>query len=121
MSRNTVSFGNEFVARRLAREGLGWLGKDEQRAFAECALALRYPSMEDCGVDPMRLLFCRRLQDVGDDLWNVMNQVQENLIGGGAFKLAANGRWMGMRRVSAIRSEVKLNTRLWELAAGLLR
>ena len=97
------------------------LGHDEQRAFAECALALRYPSMEDCGVDPMQLLFCRRLQDVGDDLWNVMNRVQENLIGGGAFKRAANGRWMRMRRVSAIRAEVKLNTRLWELAAGLLR
>jgi hypothetical protein len=43
--------------------------KDEQLAFAEAALALRYPDPLQRGMQPSQLLTCRRTEDLGDNLW----------------------------------------------------
>jgi hypothetical protein len=50
--------------------------KDEQLRFAERALALRYPDPMLAGMQPSQLLNCRRVEDIGDDLWTVLNRVQ---------------------------------------------
>ena len=47
----------------------------ESRRFAEQALLLRYPSLEEAPVEPETVLQARRPQDEGHDLWNTMNRV----------------------------------------------
>ena len=52
------------------------LFEDEQYAFAEAALRLRFPEPAESGMQPAQLLTCRRSEDVGDDLWRVYNRCQ---------------------------------------------
>lgn len=96
------------------------LNKDEQIRFAEGALALRYVSAAECGMQPSQLLTCRRREDLGEDLWSTLNRVQENLLRGGLSRHAASGRLVRTRRITAIRQEVRLNSRLWDLALDAL-
>ena len=46
-------------------------------------MLLRYPSLEEAPVEPATLLQARRPQDEGDDVWNTLNRVGENLNRGG--------------------------------------
>jgi hypothetical protein len=96
------------------------LFKDEQVKFAESALALRFPDIASSGMEPSRLLTCRRPEDVGDDLWSVMNRVQENLLRGGISRRSATGRLTRTRRITSIREDVRLNSQLWDLARDVL-
>jgi hypothetical protein len=52
------------------------LPKEEQIAFAERALVVRFPEPKQTGVQPAQLLTCRRVDDLGNDLWSVLNKVQ---------------------------------------------
>ena len=94
--------------------------RDEQIQFAERALAVRYPEPKQRGMQPSQLLTCRRVQDTGDDLWSVFNRVQENLLVGGLSGWSASGRLTRTRRITSIREDVRLNGRLWDLAAEAL-
>ena len=93
------------------------LTNDEQLAFAEAAIKLRWA---DTGTEPVtadRLLGRRRYDDQGKDLWKTFNVVQENLIKGG---LRGNYRGYGQRRksvrkVTSINEDVRLNKALWTL------
>jgi uncharacterized protein DUF932 len=96
------------------------LHADEQQGFAQQALSLRYPDITLSGMQPSALLSCRRTEDVGDDLWSILNRVQENLLRGGMSRRSANGRLTRMRGITAIRQEVRINSGLWDLASGLL-
>ena len=96
------------------------MGRGEQLEFAGQALALRYPDPATQGMMPVQLLMSRRPQDLGDDLWSVLNKVQENLIGGGLHRRSAAGRMMRTRRITSIRGDVRLNGRLWDLATEVL-
>ena len=96
------------------------LYKDEQIRFAERALALRFPSPADHGLQPSQLLTCRRTEDLGADLWSTLNKVQENLLRGGLSRRSATGRLTHTRRITAIRQDVRLNSGLWDLAVDLL-
>lgn len=92
------------------------LDKDEQIRFAERALALRFPDLGQCGMQPSQLLTCRRTEDLGEDVWSTLNKVSENLLRGGLSRRAASGRLTRTRRITAIRQEVRLNSGLWDLA-----
>jgi Domain of unknown function (DUF932) len=94
--------------------------KDEQLRFAERALALRYPDPMLAGMQPSQLLNCRRPEDTGDDLWTVMNRVQEGLLRGGLSRRSTNGRLTRTRRIMSIREDVRLNSQLWDLASEVL-
>jgi hypothetical protein len=94
--------------------------KDEQIGFAERALALKYPDVAHSGMVPAQLLTIRRPQDVGDDLYTVLNRCQENLLRGGLSRRAPSGRLTRTRRVTSIRRDVALNSQLWDLATGVL-
>ena len=96
------------------------LPKDEQIMFAERALALRYPEPSEPGMEPAQLLTCRRVDDLGNDLWSVLNKVQENLLRGGLTRLTAGGRRSRTRRITSIREDLRLNSRLWDLAEDVL-
>ncbi len=94
--------------------------KDEQLQFAEAALAIRFPDPGARGMQPSQLLNCRRVEDLGDDLWTILNRVQEALLRGGLSRHSASGRLSRTRRISSIKEDVRLNGRLWDLAAEVL-
>jgi hypothetical protein len=94
--------------------------KDEQLAFAERALAVRFPEPQEVGIQAAQLLTCRRTDDLGNDLWSVLNKVQENLLQGGLSRLAGSGRRTRTRRITSIREDVRINSRLWDLAEEVL-
>jgi hypothetical protein len=94
--------------------------KDEQIAFAERALAVRFPELKDSGLEPVQLLGCRRAEDFGDDLWSVLNRCQENLLRGGLSRTVGGGRRRRTRRITSIREDVRINSGLWDLAEQVL-
>lgn len=98
------------------------LDEGESRRFAEQALLLRYPSLEEAPVEPETVLQARRPQDEGNDLWNTMNRVQESLTQGGVsdHRLDRRGRLRSVRAIRGIDSKVTLNKDLWGLAEGMV-
>lgn len=104
------------VERMEARQLL----KDEQIGFAQRALVLRFPTPAESGLQPSQLLKARRVEDTHENLWCTLNKVQENLIRGGLTRRAANGRLTRMRGITAIRKDLQLNSRLWDLAREAL-
>jgi hypothetical protein len=110
----------ESLAGQVERMEQRSMFKDEQIAFASQALAIRFKDVAFSGMQPSALLASRRIEDVGDDLWSVLNRVQENLLRGGVSRRSASGRLTRTRRISSIREDVRINGRLWDLAAEAL-
>ncbi len=110
----------EALASRVERMELRRLDRDEQIGFAVKALALRFPELDKAGIQPSRLLYCRRVDDTSENLWTVFNRVQENLLGGGLIRRTETGRLSRTRRITSIREDVRLNGRLWDLAEEVL-
>src|SRR5260370_39458283 len=77
------------------------LVKDDQLQFAGRALALKYPDVAESGMVPAQLLTIRRREDIADDLYTVLNRVQENLLRGGLCRRAPSGRLTRTRRVTS--------------------
>mgnify|MGYP003383587437 CR=1 FL=1 len=93
---------------------------DELIGFAERALMLRFDDVLQAGMQPSALLAVRRVDDAGNDLWSVLNRVQENLMRGGLNRRSATGRLTRTRCISSIREDVRINSGLWDMASGLL-
>ena len=110
----------EAMAGRVERMEHRRMPKDEQVGFAERALALRFPEPHLAGMQPSQLPTCRRTGDLGDDLWSTFNRVQENLLRGGIVRRVPTGRLTRTRRITSIREDVRLNSRLWDLAEEVL-
>jgi hypothetical protein len=117
-----VSMSERFgvLAEQVERMEQRRLFKDEQIAFADRALAVRFREPAECGLTATQLLTCRRSEDSGDDLWRTLNKVQENLLRGGLSRRTVNGRATRTRRITSIRENVRINSGLWDLAAGVL-
>ena len=115
-----VSERFELLAANVERMESRPMFLEEQVGFAERALALRYPDPSLSGMQPSQLLTTRRPEDAGDDLWNVLNRVQENLLRGGLSRRSASGRLTRTRRITSIREDVRINGQLWDLATELL-
>lgn len=88
---------------------------DEQRAFANAALALKYDEPDKAPIRSEQLLVPRRQEDRQDDLWTVFNRAQENLTQGGVRGRSASGRRTRTRPIKSIDTDVKLNRALWQL------
>jgi hypothetical protein len=108
------------LAAQVERMERRMLQKGEQIAFAERAMAVRFPEPTESGIEPAQLLTCRRVDDLGNDLWSVLNKVQENLLRGGLVRLAGSGRRSRTRRITSIREDLWINSRLWDLAEEAL-
>ena len=108
------------LAAQVERMEQRQLPKDEQLKFAEAALALRFPDPVQGGLLPAQLLNCRRVEDLGNDLWTILNRIQVGLLGGGLSRRSAAGRLIRTRRISSIKEDVRLNGRLWDLASEFL-
>jgi hypothetical protein len=96
------------------------LAKDEQLEFAERALTVRFLAPQESGIQAAQLLTCRRTDDLGNDLWSVLNKVQENLLRGGLSRISSSGRRMRTRNITSIGEDVRINSRLWDLAEETL-
>jgi len=96
------------------------LGDSERFRFAERALALRYPTPMEHGMQPSQLLKCRRYEDQGHDLWHTLNVIQENLLRGGLTRWTAAGRMTRTRAITGLKEDLRLNTALWALATEYL-
>jgi len=96
------------------------LFKDEQIQFAERALTTRFPEPDKAGMAASQLLNCRRREDAGNDLYSILNRVQENLLRGGLTRRSTNGRLVRTRRITSIKEDVRINSALWDVAAEIL-
>ena len=112
------------------------LSSDAKAALAASAHVLRFGDAEGkvaTPIKPAQLLTPRRADDRADDLWTVMNVVQENVMRGGLSARAPatidqhgdwrRGRMVTTRAINNIDQDVKLNKALWVLGermAGLL-
>lgn len=90
---------------------------EQQMAFAEQALRLRWP--ENAPIAAAELLARRRVEDQGNDRWATLNVVQENLERGGQAYTTPTGKQRRTRAVRAIDTTTALNVRLWKLAAQI--
>ncbi len=100
------------------------LSRDEQQVLAEASLVARYGE-EESPVRPDQIIAPRRREDVGQNLWQTFNVIQENLIRGGldGRRQTADGRIRRSRTrpINGIDQNVGLNRALWTLAGGMQR
>jgi Domain of unknown function (DUF932) len=92
------------------------LEEDARLAFADAAAALRF---ERYAVEAEDLLRPRRWEQADRSLWSVYNTVQENIMRGGVPQSRQDGSRFPSRPVRSVDEEVRLNLRLWRLAAAL--
>ena len=83
-------------------------------------MAIRFADPVQSGLLPEQLLTCRRVEDLGSDLWSCLNKVQENLLRGGLNHRTASGRRTRTRAITSIAEDVRINGRVWDLAEEVL-
>lgn len=98
---------------------------DQQLGFAKTIAELVAPK-NAFNIQHQDLLSVRRNADVGQNLWTVLNRIQENVLRGGLRyqyeKLTSIGietRNNSTRRINAITKNVLLNKKVWDLAERL--
>jgi len=94
------------------------LDAEQRLEFAREAHALRFPKDVPGTMEPSQLLVPRRPEDVGNDLWRTFNVIQASVMGGGLTRRSASNRLTRTRAVTAIREDLRLNSRLWEMATA---
>lgn len=87
------------------------LSLDQQHAFAEQALGLRWEK-DKSPFSYDRLLSTRRQEDVAPTLWTVYNRVQENLLKG----MPSDRYAPASRAVTGLDAGADMNRQLWALA-----
>ena len=98
---------------KVDRLGAIELTPNEQGLFADAALSLKYP--ETAPIAPTQLLQLRRYDDNKNDLFSVMNRIQENLLKGGLRGVSATNRRTRTRAVKSVSEDTRLNKALWAL------
>jgi len=91
------------------------LSQDEQNSFARLSIPLRFEKHLE--VDYTDLLIPHRDEDTSDDLYTVMNVIQENLLRGnisGTNK--ETGRAFTSKQIRSISKDVNINQGLWNIA-----
>lgn len=94
------------------------LKRDEQLAFADAAIDLRF-DRQAVEVDPKEVLTARRWEQSEPSLWNVFNSVQENILRGGVRQVRSDGSRFRSRAVKNIDEDLRINRELWRLAGQL--
>ena len=93
------------------------MGQDQMLDFAKKALATRFTDeeLDNIKIDLKDLLTPTRKEDNGSDLWSVYNVVQEKLTHG-MFEYGYASTKRKARKIKNFQQDIKLNTKLWELA-----
>lgn len=90
-------------------------------SFAEKAAALRFGEKAGGAYSRDEVLAVRRSGDEGNNLWRVMNRVQENLLRGGVHGQTATGRKVTSRAANSLTLDLEFNRGLWQLAEGFAK
>ncbi len=87
----------------------------EKESFAQSAVPLRFE--EHLQIDHRDLLVPHREEDGKDDLYTVMNVIQENLLRGNVSGInKESGRRFTSREITSLSKDVTINQGLWHIA-----
>jgi len=87
----------------------------EQESFARSSIPLRFD--KHLQVNHTDLLIPHRDEDTKDDLYTVLNVIQENLLRGNITGINNNtGRRFTSREITSISKDVEVNQGLWDIA-----
>lgn len=90
---------------------------EEEENVVESTLADRKPVI----YQPSDFLRVRRSEDQKDDLYTVMNRVQENVLRGGIKRYDAQGQRHTTRPIKGIDQTVKTNRLLWQFTERMMQ
>jgi len=94
---------------------------EQQHDFAVKAVAARFGEDKQLSDEAIKdLLLAERKEDIGDNVWVVLNRVQEKLTSGGFSYLGVKGKPRKARAVKNFTQDVEMNSKLWELAETYL-
>ncbi len=123
VKRLTESFASKLpkiemsVNRMMEKE----LSTDEKIDFLRKSSEVRFGQNRVLtDLEMVGLLTPNRTEDEGDDLWRVLNVVQEKFVRGGVEMSSPKGRRTKLRGLQNIMALNKVNTRLWELAEEMI-
>ena len=123
VKRLTESFASKLpkiemsVNRMMEKE----LSTDEKIDFLRKSTEVRFGQNKVLtDLEMVGLLSPNRTEDEGDDLWRVLNVVQEKFVRGGVEMSSPKGRRTKLRGLQNIMALNKVNTRLWELAEEMI-
>ena len=92
-------------------------------ALADAVVKSRWGEEKDASfVADMRqrLLTVRRIEDQENDIYTVMNVIQENALRGGMSYVTSNNRIAAVRPISDVRRNLNINQTLWNTAEQLM-
>jgi hypothetical protein len=95
----------------------------ERIALADAVVRERWGEEKDASfVADMRqrLLTVRRREDTENDLYTIMNVIQENALRGGMSYVTTNNRIASVRPISDVRRNLNINQTLWNTAEQLM-
>jgi len=104
------------VAEKITVYSNKLMTEEQQYSFAENALKLRNGGREATKEEIESVLISRRDEDNGNDLWKVLNRVQESILGGGNLVVGSNGKLRRARGIKNIEKDLQLNQAIWELS-----
>ena len=111
---NITAFKPQLEAKIHTLEAIT-LSNAEKQAFAKSALPLRFD--EHLEVDHNDLLVPHRTEDEHNDLYTVLNVIQENLLRGNiSGHNKETGRRFTSREITSIGKDVDVNQGLWNIA-----
>jgi len=123
VKRLTESFASKLpkievsVNRMMEKE----LSTDEKIDFLRKSSEVRFGQNKVLtDLEMVGLLAPNRKEDEGDDLWRVLNVVQEKFVRGGVEMTSPKGRRTKLRGLQNIMALNKVNTKLWELAEEMI-
>ncbi len=88
---------------------------EEKKAFAKASVPLRFE--ERLEIDYNELLLPHRAEDEHDDLYTVLNVIQENLLRGNISGInSETGRRFTSKEITSIGKDVEVNQGLWDIA-----
>jgi hypothetical protein len=95
------------------------LTEAERTSLATRAAALKYGEVTP-PFPISKLLEPKRFADVGDNLFTIVNVLQEHLVRGGISYSRPYGRRAATRKLASITEEIRINTGLWKIAQTYL-
>ena len=94
------------------------LSPTQERDFANACTVLKFGTLRESEA-PM-LLECRRTEDAGRSMWNVLNRIQENVVKGGYATHDTAGRNITARGIQSVAKDYDFNVKLWNFGAKVL-
>lgn len=94
---------------------------EQQHEFTVKAVEARFGEEKQLTDEEIKnLLVAERKEDQGNNVWVVLNRVQEKLTSGGFSYLGVKGKPRKARAIKNFTQDVEMNTKLWELAETYL-